>query len=39
MLEKTFHPAQRQFWENEVFKTSELADRFLHPRLVQSVTL
>ncbi|KAH9964614.1 hypothetical protein BC827DRAFT_1188416 [Russula dissimulans] len=26
--EQTFHPAQRQFWENEVFKTSHFAD---HP--------
>ncbi|OBZ78727.1 Chromatin structure-remodeling complex subunit rsc1 [Grifola frondosa] len=26
--EQTFHPAQRQFWEKEVFKTSHFAD---HP--------
>ncbi|KZT09072.1 uncharacterized protein LAESUDRAFT_723382 [Laetiporus sulphureus 93-53] len=26
--EQTFHPAHRQFWENEVFKTSHFAD---HP--------
>ncbi|KAI0271698.1 hypothetical protein BC834DRAFT_860890 [Gloeopeniophorella convolvens] len=26
--EQTFHPAQRQFWEGEVFKTSHFAD---HP--------
>ncbi|KAH9836628.1 uncharacterized protein C8Q71DRAFT_758865 [Rhodofomes roseus] len=26
--EQTFHPARRQFWENEVFKTSHFAD---HP--------
>ncbi|KAF4623280.1 hypothetical protein D9613_001420 [Agrocybe pediades] len=26
--EQTFHPATRQFWENEVFKTSHFAD---HP--------
>ncbi|THG96542.1 hypothetical protein EW026_g5306 [Hermanssonia centrifuga] len=26
--EQTFHPVQRQFWENEIFKTSHFAD---HP--------
>ncbi|KAH8101388.1 hypothetical protein BXZ70DRAFT_932819 [Cristinia sonorae] len=34
--EQTFHPASRQFWENEVFKTSHFADHPL-PDIIEKI--